>query len=580
MSVPAIHVASRLVRLMIGPGSTVRLDLIYGVCLEIFAIACVAAGPFALKAAVDLLGHPRPDLLDVSVAVWIFVLSWSLGSIAGTWRMVFTTRVINVLTRRLTVGAIAGYLPDAVAAKSGDSGRMLGVLERLPYSLQAIVDGLIWRTVPLLAQVVLSLGLIAHLIPPAYAVVLAVMFAAFVATTWVSAKSHLVHAQASNSIASTVSQTLGDVIRNARRVVLNGAIAKEAAAIGQSYAGKQAVDEKMMASLVAMAGFQFGVVSVGLLILLSMGSHDVISGRITVGDFVLLQAFAFRLILPLSGFGYMLTQAGVSFANIADAMDLQTRDSPNDSSVPEYGRMSGEVRIENVTFRYGPGLSGIQDVTAQFAPGSFNLIVGPNGSGKSTLAQIIAGILPPEAGRVTSNGDDIQAVPKAERYRHIMYVPQFVSMFNRSLGANALYPPSLHTERDLAALLYDWQFYESGREISLDLIVGEQGERLSGGQIQKLELARLAGVRVPVLILDESTSALDPRSEGRVIDGLRRIYDGRTTLILVTHRISLAEKADQVIFVKSGTIVAAGRHTDLLASQADYRDLWSLEDSD
>jgi ABC-type bacteriocin/lantibiotic exporter with double-glycine peptidase domain len=145
---------------------------------------------------------------------------------------------------------------------------------------------------------------------------------------------------------------------------------------------------------------------------------------------------------------------------------------------------------------------------------------------------------------------------------------------NRSLLTNALYPPSTQSEAELLELLSAWHFYSPDRPIDLSISAGEQGERLSGGQRQKLELARISRVRVPAIILDESTSALDPASEADIIQSLRYQFDGKTTLVLITHRKTLAEMADQVLFMKNGALMRAGRHEQLLQDSAAYARLW------
>jgi ABC-type bacteriocin/lantibiotic exporter with double-glycine peptidase domain len=451
---------------------------------------------------------------------------------------------------------------------------MLGLLERLPFSLAVVVEGLIWRAGPIVIQLVVSLAIISGLIPFRYVLILAAVLAGYVVATWAGAVRHRVHANATNSASAAVSQTVGDVLRNARRVVLNGALSRELTHIDAQYGVKRHTTERMYWSLVTMSALQYGIVGLGLICLLVMGGFDVNAGRMTAGDFVLLQAYAFRLALPLSGFGYVLAQAGVSIANLKDALALtQTASDGGGPASAQPG--AAAIDLEAVSFSYGAGLPGITDVNVRIAPASFVTIVGPNGSGKSTLAQLIAGVLAPTHGRVEINGNNLAGIARAERHGLVLYVPQFIGLFNRSLMDNALYPPTTLGQNDLLELLASWRFYEAGREIDFDIQLGEQGERLSGGQIQKLELARLAGVRVPAVILDESTSSLDPRSEAEVIGTLRRKYGAATTLIMITHRPGLVEGADQVLFRQAGELAGAGLHDDLLAQSEDYRRLWA-----
>jgi ABC-type bacteriocin/lantibiotic exporter with double-glycine peptidase domain len=558
---------------MASPTAGVRRDVFAGICLEAMEIALSTVSPWVLKVLVDRLSEGGVGAFHLSALVLLFVLTWAGASIMTMWRMVYSSRVIDALAQQLAVGAVQSRMPDAASVRDGDSGRLLGLIERLPYSLQVVVDGLIWRTLPLLIQLVASLAVIAALIPFHYAAILAAVLVGFIAVTWLGAVRHERNAGSANAAAGAVSHLVGDVVRNARRVVLNGALPVEIAAISAQFGAKRQATERMMRSLVMTSAFQYGVVGLGLLLLLTLGGVDVLNHRMTIGDFVLLQAYAFRLALPLSGLGFTLSQAAVSIANIADVLDLtQSADEPARAPLPV--KAPAGITLRNVSFTYGPGLPGIEGISVDIVPGSFIVIVGANGSGKSTLAQLMAGILEPTKGEVLISGRDMSTIGRADRHRHVLYVPQFIGLFNRTLGENAMYPPSVQSQADLASLLTEWRFHEAGRHIDFGAQVGEQGERLSGGQVQKLELARLVGVKVPAIILDESTSALDPGSETDIITSLRAAYGSRSTLVLVTHRRELAELADEVLFMSGGGILEQGEHCELMQVSTDYVRIW------
>jgi ABC-type bacteriocin/lantibiotic exporter with double-glycine peptidase domain len=542
--------------------------------LEGLGVVLGIAGPFALKLLVDALYDGQKTTVWLGSMVGLFVMSWAGANVLAVWRMVHSTRVIDRLTEQLASQALRGALPEAVRQKQADSGQTAGQLERLPFSLMVVVDGLIWRAVPLWFQVLGSLVLIAGLIPFHYAITMAVVLFGYVLATWLGAVQHQRHANVANLAASDVSRHLADILRNARRVVMNGTTDMEIDFIKGQFAAKIAANTHMMWALVRTSVGQYGLVGLGLVVLLGLGCRDVVLHGMTVGDFVLLQAYAFRLASPLSGFGFILSQAAISISNISDVM-ARAGQIENDEIVMALSPGPASVALRSVSFSYGQGLPGLQDITADIAPGAFVVIVGPNGSGKSTLAQLIAGILEPSSGQVWIGDELLSEVPRRARHHKILYVPQLTGLFARSMLSNALYPPTAQTEHGLADLLAQWNFYEAGRQVDLRLEVGEQGERLSGGQIQKLELARIAGIKVPVILLDESTSALDPASEEAVISTLRQSFGGQTTLILITHRIRLAELADQILFLKGGKLLRHGTHEALLKDSAAYASLWT-----
>lgn len=563
----------RLIRLMLSADLGARRSLIEAFALEALVIAMGVAGPYALKLMIDTLAGPVGPPVQLLLYILLFVGCWAGGSILETARLSCTAIMVDALGRRLATHALAAALPQITAARDSRSGRVPGMLERLPYSLTLVVEGLIWRLGPVFLQALASLAVIASLIEPRYVLILGLTLLGFLGATWMGAARHHVHADATNAAASHVSRTIGDIVRNARRVILNGALDRELLYVGRTLSARRHASVAMYRSLTVMASLQFCIVGAGLVALLMLAGLDVDKGRMTAGEFVLLQTYAFRLTVPLSALGYILAQAGVAIANIRDVLALTNVDGERGRWQPDRFA-DADLAAENVSFSYGDGLPALAGISLHIASGRFVAIVGPNGSGKSTLAQILAGVLPPASGKVEIAGVDVATIPWGERHRYILYAPQFIGLFNRSLRENILYPPANQQISDVEELLHVWRFHEPGRPIDFDMELGEQGERLSGGQIQKLELARLAGVDVPVLILDESTSALDPRSEADVIERLRRRTNSATTLIMITHRLATAKGADQVLFMQGGKLVGSGSHAELMRRCAPYPALW------
>nr|WP_286207841.1 ABC transporter ATP-binding protein [Hephaestia sp. MAHUQ-44] len=563
-----------LIGLMAQPALGLRRDLVLGTLIELVGIGLTTMGPFVLKILVDRLADGDLSMPVAAALVTAFVLTWSGATFTAALKFRHTMRLIDGLSRALIGRAMASRLPDAASRRDGDSGRTLGQLERLPYSLQLVVDGLIGRVAPMTVQLVVSLAAAATAVPIGYVLILAVVLLAYAGATQGGAGRFHIQAKATNAAATGVSQRIGDVLRNARRVVLNGTTAQELAAIDDEVGVKRAATERLSSMLIGTAAVQYLVIGAGLVVLLVLAANDVGRGRITVGDFVLLQAYAFRLAVPLGGIGFIVRQAGVSLANVGEVLAIGG--GGTNGAVPRHpASPATSIRLEGVGFRYGgpEAPDVLSGVDAAIAPGAFVVIAGANGSGKSTLAQLTAGLMEPSEGRILIDGQPAQA---DDRLRRLLYVPQLVGLFNRTLRDNALYPPTRLDDVGLAALLDAWRFHPDGRAADLDLIVGEQGERLSGGQIQKLELARLTGVEAPAVLLDETTSALDRPSEAAAIAALRDAYRGHTTLILVSHRLWLAEAADMVVFLEAGRAVA-GDHATLAATSPGYRAFWAMK---
>lgn len=551
-----ISVIKRLIGLIGRPSLGARQDAACAIGIELANVALGVSAPVLLKLAVDALTNGSAPFGLIVFFVSGFVIAWTGTNATTALKHIFTIRIIDKLARRLTLDAARSQLPALARKREGDSPRLQGVIERLPFSLQVAIDGLLWRAAPLAAQTLISLAIVAALVPLRYVAMMAAVLGAYLVATRHGAARFQDAAHNANEAAAALAQTLGDILRNARRVVFNGNLAAELDTIGEALAERRSANERVSRLIAATATLQSAVLAAGLSVLLVLGAADASAGRLTVGDFVLLQAYAFRLALPLGGFGYVIRQAGVSIANLSEALEFG-RDTPAEPQLPSSAPAGpATIALDDIGFRYRDEWV-LRGASAHIAPGAFVVLVGPNGSGKSTLAQIIAGLIEPDEGVVTIDGRPIRDIEPGERHRLVLYTPQSIGLFNRTLRENALYPPTRATEAELASLLTDWGFYESGRPLDLDLAVGEQGARLSGGQMQKLELARLAGVAAPAVILDETTSALDLESEARSIRTLRERYQGHTTLILITHRVQIVHDPDTVLFLEGGQMRAA-----------------------
>lgn len=572
-----VSVIGRLLALMAGARLGCRRAVTACLLMEAGSILLATVSPYALKILIDRLQTGRALDIAVWLSIFLFVIAWTVTTPLGALRYVYSSRITGRMTSDLSTAALSGTLRSG-GWRREDSGRTLGLVERLPYSLNIVMDGLIWRTIPLGLQFAMSLIIIGRLMSWTYMVCLLGLAAAFVAVSWLGLTRQAETSKMFNRAVAACGERIGDILKNARRVVANGAVGFELAGVGAAFAAREDAEQEMAASTARLAAAQWLVVAAGLFLVVALAALDVADGRITPGDFVLLQAYAIRLILPLSGVAFILSQSAGALATVNDVLRLQASDNATPRACQALtNAKAAHVEVQNLCFSYGDNRGGINDVTLEFPASSFTAIVGANGSGKSTLAQLIAGLLLPASGSVYFNRQPLRAQGGEGRPDLVMYVPQGASLFNRDLGANLSYPPTESKLSDLLALLESWRFYDDGRPTDPDLRVGEAGNALSGGQVQKIELARLTGVRVPCLILDESTSALDPVSEQRVLEHLRQAIGLRTTLILVTHRIALAQQADQIVWMEAGSIAGIGAHEDLLARN-DYRQLWDIID--
>lgn len=575
MKLAALRSLADVIRLMLDKDTHARRPIVAGVLVEALTSAFMLLGPIALKLAVDEMARPRFDAAKASVDIALFAVLWSASAISSIALLAYTGRIVHAVSNALLRRALHAQLPALASRASSDSGYVQGLLERLPYSLQVIIEGVLWKIVPVAIQLAVALVLIALLVPLRYAAILFAVLAAYFVFSHLSAEQYEKSAATTNEAAGALSAALGDVLANAPRVVYNGALAREIDYVGARAGARLDVDWRRSWLLTRAAACQYGIIALGMAAMFVLCVRDIAAGRITLGDFMLLQTYVLQFALPLGAYGFVLRQAGAALANVREALDIAPRPAPAAAigAAPPPGRSGAPIEVRRLAFRRADRFA-IEPMSFDLPAGSYTAIVGHNGSGKSTLAKIIAGRLAPDEGVVAYGDVDLYRVASDARHRFALYVPQDVALLNRSLRENVRYYPSTLTDDDAARLLERLAFHKDGRPIDLDGEVGEGGARLSGGQVQKVELVRLMGVDVPAIVLDETTSGLDPHSDALGIAMLRERLGQRTTLVLITHRIANVEAADQVLFLSGGRLVAAGPHRRLVDTCDEYRAFW------
>ncbi|AIP69961.1 ABC transporter membrane protein [Burkholderia pseudomallei] len=575
MKLAALRSLADVIRLMLDKDTHARRPIVAGVLVEALTSAFMLLGPIALKLAVDEMARPRFDAAKASVDIALFAVLWSASAISSIALLAYTGRIVHAVSNALLRRALHAQLPALASRASSDSGYVQGLLERLPYSLQVIIEGVLWKIVPVAIQLAVALVLIALLVPLRYAAILFAVLAAYFVFSHLSAEQYEKSAATTNEAAGALSAALGDVLANAPRVVYNGALAREIDYVGARAGARLDVDWRRSWLLTRAAACQYGIIALGMAAMFVLCVRDIAAGRITLGDFMLLQTYVLQFALPLGAYGFVLRQAGAALANVREALDIAPRPAPAAAigAAPPPGRSGAPIAVRRLAFRRADRFA-IEPMSFDLPAGSYTAIVGHNGSGKSTLAKIIAGRLAPDEGVVAYGDVDLYRVASDARHRFALYVPQDVALLNRSLRENVRYYPSTLTDDDAARLLERLAFHKDGRPIDLDGEVGEGGARLSGGQVQKVELVRLMGVDVPAIVLDETTSGLDPHSDALGIAMLRERLGQRTTLVLITHRIANVEAADQVLFLSGGRLVAAGPHRRLVDTCDEYRAFW------
>jgi ABC-type transport system involved in Fe-S cluster assembly fused permease/ATPase subunit len=345
-------------------------------------------------------------------------------------------------------------------------------------------------------------------------------------------------------------------------------------------------EDNAVISQSSMSALNFGqatIIAVGVTLIMFFAAGEVRSGNMSIGDFVLVNAFLLQLFIPLGFLGIVYRQMKHSLADMDQLVKLldevpEIQDRPD---AAELNVTQGEVRFEHVAFAYQPDRPILHDVDFTIPAGKKVAVVGASGAGKSTLARLLFRFYDVGQGRVLIDGQDISTVTQTSLRAAIGIVPQDTVLFNESLQYNLAYARPDATQADIIAAAQLAQLHDFVQSLpeGYNTVVGERGLKLSGGEKQRVAIARAILKRPRILIFDEATSALDSKSEQAILSALKLASADHTTLV-IAHRLSTIVDADQILVMEDGRIVERGSHAALLADAGVYAKLWTLQQNE
>ncbi|MFT5258888.1 MAG: ABC-type transport system involved in Fe-S cluster assembly fused permease/ATPase subunit [Saprospiraceae bacterium] len=326
------------------------------------------------------------------------------------------------------------------------------------------------------------------------------------------------------------------------------------------------------------------IIAIGLTILLLMAAQGVTTGALSLGDFVMINAFLIQLYIPLNFLGSIYRDITHSLIDMQRLFDLlaEKPDVVEQAGAKELQlHKGGEIEFRNVSFRYQPDLPLLDDLSFTLASGTTTAIVGPSGSGKSTLSRLLFRFYDPDKGEILIDDQNIKDCTLDSVRKEMGYVPQESILFNETIGYNIKYgkPDASNTEMQAAAERAQIDQLIESHPQKYDILVGERGLKLSGGEKQRVAIARLVMKEASILVFDEATSSLDSRSEKAIQASIADVSKGNTSLI-IAHRLSTVIDADQILVLDKGKISEAGTHQELLKNKGLYAQMWAMQQSD
>jgi ATP-binding cassette subfamily B protein len=545
--------------------------------------------PVFYKKAVDALAGEAPDaatLLGLSaIGLTIAYGMARLGAVVfGELRDAVFVRVGQRALRKLALETFTHIhrlsLRYHITRKTGGLSR---IIERGVKGVDFLLRFMLFSVGPLILELSMVAIIFAVVFGWEYMAVVVVTIALYVTYTFKITEWRVKIRRQMNEQDTDANQKAVDSLLNFETVKYFGAEGREAARYDRAMEGYERAAVKTGQSLSALNAGQSFLITTGLVIVMVMAARGVQSGQLTVGDFVMVNAYMIQITMPLNFLGTVYREIRQALVDMGEMFGLlgqpaEVRDAPG---APALRVAGGEVVFDNVEFAYDTERPILKGISLRVGPGERVALVGPSGSGKSTIGRLLFRFYDVTGGAIRIDGQDLRAVTQHSLHDAIGVVPQDTVLFNDTILYNIAYGRDGATRAEIeaaarAAKIHD--FILSLPE-AYDTTVGERGLKLSGGEKQRVGIARTLLKNPPILLLDEATSALDTQTERDIQDSLRAMGQGRS-VITIAHRLSTIADADRIVVLEAGRVVEEGTHEALLDAGGRYAALWARQSAE
>ena len=553
----------------------IRLMLLTSIIFLLVTIALNISVPLILKKAIDLVGA----LENTSILLFVlYGFAWTVGRLTNHLRLIFVSRVIERGKRNLFKSIFKHLISLSFRFHSvRNLGGILNTVERSQFAFWPFFCGLFFLILPTVIEILVAAGILIYLYGFNYGATLLIVLFSYITFSYVGSKWSVKKQQVANKSSSSVSARFVESILNYENISYFNRSKQECDMFDSMLSNREnnAVKQHLTSESIHLG--QGLIMGTGLLSLTILTGQQVIYGNMKISDFILVNMYLLQFISPLGNLGFILrdmSEGLTNFLELDNIFDINPEITDKVDTLPlQY--YHGEIHFNSVYFSYDSNKVILNDVTFTARSNKITAIVGPTGSGKSTIAKLLFRAYDICDGNITIDNQDIRQVKLSSLREKIGIIPQNPTLFMDTIYNNISYgnPEATYEEvLDIVKTVHLDKLIESLAD-GLNTIVGENGVKLSGGEKQRIAIARVLLCDFKLVVFDEATSSLDAKTEYLIQQNINKYLHGRTAII-IAHRLSTVMHADNIIVIDNGHVIQKGTHNTLINIDGYYKNLY------